>query len=98
MPVDKGEQETGGGVSLIIVGVCMFLIIALVYVWFHVNITKFNYRIADEIEVRDSLSEESRRLRMELETLKSPHRIETIASSKLRMFYPEREQVIFLDD
>lgn len=98
MPVEKERQKSGGGLSLIIAGVSIFLIIALVYVWFHVNITKLNYRIAEEIQMRDSLNEESRRLRMELETLKSPHRIEAIAGSKLRMSYPEREQVIFLDD
>ncbi len=74
------------------------MVIALVYVWFHVNITKLNYEIAREIDIRDSLIEESRRLRVELETLKSPHRIETIASSKLKMSYPESKQVIFLND
>ena len=74
------------------------MIIALVYVWFHVNITKLNYEIAREIDNKNALIEESRRLKVELETLKSPRRIETIANSKLEMIYPEREQVIFLDD
>ena len=55
MPVQKEKQEIGGGVSLIIAGVSIFLVIALVYVWFHVNITKLNYRIAEEIQMRDSL-------------------------------------------
>jgi cell division protein FtsL len=90
----KNIQE----LSLIITGVLVCMIIALVYVWFHVNITKLNYEIAREIDNKNALIEESRRLKVELETLKSPRRIETIANSKLEMIYPEREQVIFLDD
>ena len=36
------------------------------------------------------------KLKLELATLKSPQRIETIAREKLLMVYPEREQVILL--
>ena len=92
------EKKTEGELALVIVGVLVFLLIALVYVWFHVNITKLNYAIAREMDQRDVLNQESQRLRIELETLTSPRRIETIAGSKLKMSYPEREQVIFLDD
>ena len=74
------------------------MLITLVYVWFHVNITKLNYAIAQEIQVRTHLLEETKRLKVEIETLQSPHRIEVIAGTKLNMCYPQREQVIFLDD
>jgi len=35
-------------------------------------------------------------LKVEVATLKSPRRIESIARTKLGMRYPERDQVIFL--
>jgi cell division protein FtsL len=61
-----------------------------------VNITKLNYRIAKEIRVRNELLEDSRRLKVEMATLKSPHRIEKIAKEKLKMDYPLRGQVVYL--
>ncbi|MEK6654410.1 MAG: cell division protein FtsL [Thermodesulfobacteriota bacterium] len=45
---------------------------------------------------REQLTEEQAKLKIELATLKSPQRIETIAQEKLQMTYPGREQVILL--
>lgn len=70
--------------------------IALVYVWFHIKITKLNYQIASEISVRDRLLEENRRLKVEVTTLKAPQRIEKIARDKLEMYFPDKDQVIFV--
>jgi cell division protein FtsL len=69
---------------------------ALIYVWSHLNSTKLNYLIAEEISIRDNLIEENKRLKVEYATLRSPQRIEAIARDKLGMHYPEREQVIFI--
>jgi len=74
--------------------VCMA--IALVYVWFHLNITRLNYEIAREMERKGRLTEETRRLKIEIATLKSPHRIEKIALDELGMTYPKKEQEIFV--
>jgi cell division protein FtsL len=45
---------------------------------------------------REQLTDEQAKLKVELATLKSPRRIETIAREKLQMTYPERKQVIVL--
>jgi cell division protein FtsL len=74
----------------------IFMAIALVYVWFHIKITKLNYQIASEISVRDRLLEENRRLKVEVTTLKAPQRIEKIARDKLEMYFPDKDQVIFV--
>ncbi|MDD5723097.1 MAG: cell division protein FtsL [Syntrophales bacterium] len=74
----------------------LFMATALVYVWFRIGITNIDYRIAGEMHRRDILLEENRKLKVEIETLKSPSRIEAIARAKLGMRYPERDQVIFL--
>jgi cell division protein FtsL len=45
---------------------------------------------------REQIMEEQTKLKVELATLRSPRRIETIAREKLQMTYPERTQVIVL--
>lgn len=74
----------------------IFMATALVYVWFHIQATRINYQIAEEIQSKNKLDEENRRLRVEIATLTSPQRIETIARIKLKMCYPKRDQVVFL--
>ena len=88
----KGELK----VSRLIFIALVFMVTALIYVWFRVSITNIDYRIAGEMHRRDGLLEENRKLKVEITTLKSPRRIESIARTKLGMRYPERDQVIFL--
>jgi len=82
--------------SHFIVATLIFMAIALVYVWFHIQATRINYQIAEEIQIKNKLDEENRRLKVEIATLRSPQRIETIAQVKLNMSYPTRDQVVFL--
>jgi len=82
--------------SRLIVVALLFMATALMYVWFRVSITNIDYQIAGEMNRRDALLEENRKLKVEVATLKSPGRIEAIARDKLGMRYPERDQVIFL--
>ena len=91
-----GEKGTKPRLSHFIFITLIFMTIALVYVWFHIKITKLNYQIASEISVRDGLLEENRRLKVEVATLKAPRRIEKIARDKLKMYFPDKEQVIFV--
>lgn len=74
----------------------IFMCVALIYVWSHIRATELEYRIAEEIGIKETLLEEQRRLKVELATLKSPRRIETIAREKLDMTFPEREQIIII--
>lgn len=83
-------------VSHFIFAAVIFMAIALVYVWFHIQATRINYQIAEEIQNKSKLDEENRRLKVEIATLTSPQRIETIALMKLKMCYPKRDQVVFL--
>ena len=70
--------------------------VALLYVWSHIHMTELEYQIARELNNREQIAEEQTKLKVELATLKSPRRIETIAREKLQMTYPERTQVIIL--
>jgi len=88
--------KTGRKLFRLIVIALVFMVTALVSVWFRVSITKIDYRIAEEMHRGSSLLEENRKLKVEVATLKSPRNIESIARNKLGMRYPERDQVIFL--
>jgi len=90
------KKRGGWKLSRLIAVALLFMATALIYVWFRISITNIDYRIAGEMHRRDILLEESRKLKVEIATLKSPRRIEAIARAKLGMRYPERDQVIFL--
>jgi cell division protein FtsL len=90
------RETTGPRVSTFILSLLVLVAVALVYVWSHLHNTQLKYQIAEEMTVRDSLIEENRRLKVEIATLKSPQRIETIARDKLKLQYPEREQVVLI--
>lgn len=92
------EVRKGAGlrVSTFILSLLVLVAVALVYVWSHLHNTQLQYRIAEEMTVRDNLMEENRRLKVEIATLKSPQRIESIARDKLKLQYPEREQVVLI--
>ena len=74
----------------------VLMAVALLYVWSHIHMTELEYRIARELSSQEQIEEEQRKLKVELATLKSPQRIETIAREKMQMTYPERQQVIIL--
>jgi len=93
-----GEEKADSGVSFssLLVVALVLMTVALLYVWSHVNMTKLEYQVAEELGIRERLLEEQKKLKVEIATLKAPQRIEVIARGKLRMSYPEREQVIVL--
>jgi len=74
----------------------VLMAVALLYVWSHIHMTELEYQIAQELSSREQIMDEQMKLKVELATLRSPRRIETIAREKLQMTYPERKQVIVL--
>ncbi len=91
---DRASSDVGYSTWIFIASI--LLAVALIYVWSHIHMTELEYQIAQELSSREQLAEEQAKLKLELATLKSPQRIETIAREKLQMTYPEREQVILL--
>ena len=92
----RQEEKSGGeiGYSTWIFIASVLRAVTLIYVWSHLHMTELEYQIARELSGRERLTEEQAKLKVELATLKSPQRIETIAREKLSMVYPDREQVI----
>jgi len=93
-PQEDASSRIGYSTWIFIASVLMA--VALLYVWSHIHMTELEYQVARELSSREQITEEQTKLKIELATLKSPQRIETIARERLQMTYPEREQVIVL--
>ncbi|MDA8124456.1 MAG: cell division protein FtsL [Deltaproteobacteria bacterium] len=91
---EKTSDDVGYSTWIFMASVLMA--VALLYVWSHIHMTELEYQIARELSSREQLVEEQTKLKVDLATLKSPGRIETIAREKLQMTYPGREQVILI--
>ena len=72
----------------------ILIVMAILYVWTHTNITELEFQIARELSSLDQITEEQTKLKAELSTLKSPKRIESFARERLQMTYPKREHMI----
>ncbi|MBW2736101.1 MAG: cell division protein FtsL [Deltaproteobacteria bacterium] len=66
---------------------------AVAQVWTHQQTLEFGYEISRLAQERNQLQERHRRLRIELELLKSPKRIGQIAATRYGMRPPEPEQM-----
>jgi len=82
--------------SIYIVAALLLMAVLLGYVASHIQTTKLEYLIAEEIGRKERLMEEQKKLKLEIATLKSPQRIAAIAREKLQMTAPEKDQVILL--
>ena len=71
------------------VGLSLFLVVVLLFAaWQHVTLQQYGYRME---EIQDLLAKElviTRRLRLDIETLRSPKFIEPLAMRKLHMVDP----------
>jgi cell division protein FtsL len=92
----KNDSSASIGFSTWVFVASVFMAVALIYVWSHIHMTELEYQIARELTTREQLIDEQKKLKVELATLKSPQRIESIARGKLQMSYPGRKQVILL--
>jgi cell division protein FtsL len=66
------------------------IIVAVVFVYLGIRLAE----ISELNRSRAALVEKNRRLRVEFEKLKSPQRIERIATEELGLSYPTSEQII----
>src|ERR671934_2776383 len=68
------------------VGIAGFLVLALLFsAWQHFELLRHGYQIEQMQRQRAAEEETARRLRLEIETLKTPKRIETLATQQLHL-------------
>ena len=80
------------------VGIAGFLVLVLLFsAWQHFELLRRGYEIEQMERERAAEEELMRQLRLEVETLKSPTRIETLATERLHLVAPGRDEAIVIE-
>jgi cell division protein FtsL len=80
------------------VGVAGFLVAVLLFsAWQHFELLRHGYQIEEMQRNRAAEEETGRRLRLEIETLRAPKRIEALATQRLHLVAPSHEEAIVLE-
>jgi cell division protein FtsL len=80
------------------VGVAGFLVLVLLFsAWQHFELLRHGYHIEAMQRERAAEEETGRRLRLEIETLKSPGRIEALAIDQLHLVAPSHDEAIVIE-
>ena len=80
------------------VAIAGFLVLALLFsAWQHFELLRHGYRVEEMQRERATEAEAGRRLRLEIETLKSPQRIEALAIEKIHLIAPSRDDAIVIE-
>jgi cell division protein FtsL len=80
------------------VGVAGFLVLVLLFsAWQHFELLRHGYQVEEMQRQRATEEEAGRRLRLEIDTLKAPKRIETLATEQLHLVTPSRDEAIVIE-
>ena len=80
------------------VGVGVFLVAVLLFsAWQHFELLRHGYRIEEMQKERASEEEINRHLRLEIDTLRSPARIERLATQRLGMVAPKADDASVIE-
>ena len=80
------------------VGIAGFLVVVLLFsAWQHFELLRHGYQVEELQRQRAGEEETARQLRLEIETLKSPKRIETLATRQLHLVAPSRDEAIVIE-
>ena len=80
------------------VGVGVFLVVALLFsAWQHFELLRHGYRLEQMQRDRAAESDINRHLRLEMETLRAPQRIEKLATERLGMVAPGDAEAVVLE-
>ena len=76
----------------------VFLVLVLLFsAWQHFELLRHGYRLEEMQRERASEENINRHLRLEIETLRSPARIERMATGRLRMVAPSADDAIVIE-
>jgi cell division protein FtsL len=75
----------------------LLVVLALFFAWPHFEMTLNGYRIEQLQKEKEAEEELTRQLRLEIETLRSPKRIEMLATTRLHLVTPKQDEAIVLE-
>ena len=80
------------------IGVAGFLVLVLlVSAWQHFELLRHGYQVEELQRQRAAEDDISRRLRLEIDTLRSPQRVESLATQQLHLVTPNRDEAIVIE-
>jgi cell division protein FtsL len=87
----QAEMWKSLGLAALVVMAVMF------WTWQHFELLRHGYKLEELQRQRAAEEDIARHLRLEIETLKSPKRIETLARTRLNLVTPSREDAIVIE-
>jgi cell division protein FtsL len=97
-PIVREVDETRQRELWTSVGLAGFLVVVLLFsAWQHFELLRHGYQVERLQHERAAQEEITRHLRLEIETLKSPKRIEKIATERLHLVAPARDEAIVIE-
>ena len=80
------------------VGIAGFLVVAFLFsAWQHFELLRHGYQVEELQRQRTAEEDIARRLRLEIDTLKAPQRIEALATQQLHLVTPTRDESIVIE-
>ena len=81
-----------------LVGIAGFVVLVLLFsAWQHFELLRHGYQVEQMQKERASEEDAARQLRLEIETLRSPKRIEALAIQQLHLVAPTRNEAIVIE-
>jgi cell division protein FtsL len=75
----------------------LLVVVLLLWAWQQFELLRHGYRLEEMQKERAAEEEVTRHLRLKIETLSSPARIETLATERLHLVVPAGDQAIVLE-
>jgi cell division protein FtsL len=80
------------------VGIAGFLVVVLLFsAWQHFELLRHGYQIEEMQRQKAAEEEAGRRLRLEIDTLRAPKRIEALATRNLHLVTPSQDEAIVIE-
>ena len=80
------------------VALAAFLVVVLLFsAWQHFELLRHGYRVEQMQRERAAEEEAARQLRLAIDTLRSPKRIEALATRRLRLVAPSKDEAIVIE-
>ncbi|MCU1382093.1 MAG: cell division protein FtsL [Acidobacteria bacterium] len=75
----------------------LLVLVLLVSAWQHFELLRHGYQVEELQRQRAAEEDTSHRLKLEIDTLKSPKRIEMLATQQLHLVTPNRDEAIVIE-
>jgi cell division protein FtsL len=95
-PARKGRAGQRRGIFLIVVLAVGLIGLVWLHVWLRLQVVQMGYVLSTTSKLQSRLEQENRELKIELATMISPDRLESLARRRLGLRQPEKGQVIVL--